>query len=129
MIDRPQTKKPFAPIDIDLAVEELARQKNIPTLKSPEPREQMSAPQPATAKSEERASTSPAAAPALSPDTEVAPLGFAPRYVLDQIHAEARRQRSSMRYVVLCALKAQGFEVRDEDLIPDGRRLRGSRTS
>lgn len=145
MTDRAQTKKPFAPIamdldEIDYAVEELARRKNIPTLTPPEQRSEQAAPV-STSKpgsrtredeqgSEGESGGSSPEASRLPPQTEYSPLGFdAPRYLLDELHAAARRQRSSVKYLVLCALKAQGFEVRDEDLIPDGRRLRGSRLS
>ena len=50
-----------------------------------------------------------------------------PLYLFDELHAAARRQHSSLKYLLLSSLKAQGFGGSDEDLIPDGRRLRRNR--
>jgi hypothetical protein len=140
MSDRAAPKKPFAPIAIDLdeidnAVEELARRKGIPTLVDPEPiRANPSGAEIAHAKTAsvrggEDTGSLLATHPSL-PEIEYATLKFeAPLYLIDELHAAARRQRSSLKYLLLSTLKAQGFEVRDEDLVPDGRRLRGSRAS
>jgi hypothetical protein len=137
MSDRAAPKKPFAPIaidldDIDNAAEELARRKGIPKLVDPEPvrstEQSVEAKTESAGGGENTRSVSPTA-PSAS-EIEYATLKFeAPLYLIDELHAAARRQRSSLKYLLLSTLKAQGFEVRDEDLIPDGRRLRGSRTS
>ena len=130
-------RKAFNPITVDLdeKVDELARRKGIPTLVDPEP---MGAStgwgETADAKTErgregESASSILVTATPLQ-GSEYATLKFeAPLYLIDELHAAARRQRSSLKYLLLSPLKAQGFAVRDEDLIPDGRRLRGSRAS
>lgn len=137
MSDRATSKKPFAPIAIDLdeidsAAEELARRKGIPKLVDPEPTPATAtaaAVEPAKHEDRRGGETSRSAAPS-APEGEYATLKFeAPLYLIDELHAAARRQRSSLKYLLLSTLKAQGFEVRDEDLVRDGRRLRGSRTS
>ena len=137
-------RKAFDPITIDLdeKVDELARRKGIPTLVDPQPMptssawgETANAGQSPSAASGERVREGESgrslleASPSLH-EGEYATVKFeAPLYLIDALHAAARRQRSSVKYLLLTSLKAQGFEVRDEDLIPDGRRLRGSRTS
>ena len=132
-------RKAFNPITVDLdeKVDELARRKGIPTLVDPEPmpadtvREETATATPKieTVREGETGGSLPVAPPSL-PEGEYATLKFeAPLYLIDELHAAARRQRSSLKYLLLSTLKAQGFAVRDEDLIPDGRRLRGSRAS
>jgi hypothetical protein len=135
-------RKAFNPItaDLDEKVDELARRKGIPTLVDPEPMppgiasgetaesgQSTSGADTATAREGENSSSGPVAARSLPPG-EYATIKFeAPLYLIDELHSAARRQRSSLKYLLLSTLKAQGFDVRDEDLIPDGRRLRGSR--
>ena len=135
-------RKAFNPIDLDEKVDELARRKGIPTLVDPEPMpagtrwgdtaEPGQSPPPASAeraREGENSRSLPVASSSLH-ESEYATVKFeAPLYLIDELHAAARRQRSSVKYLLLTSLKAQGFEVRDEDLIPDGRRLRGSRTT
>lgn len=48
-----------------------------------------------------------------------------PTYLSDAIKREALDRRTTARHVVMTALKAQGFEVHDADLVADGRRSRG----
>lgn len=128
-------RKAFNPITVDLdeKVDELARRKGIPTLVDPEPmRASTVGAEAAEAKTERSGEggngrSASLATPPLS-QGEYATLKFeAPLYLIDELHAAARRQRSSLKYLLLSTLKAQGFEVREEDLILDGRRLRGSR--
>ena len=130
-------RKAFNPImvDLDEKVDELARRKGIPTLVDPEPMRANTArtetPEAKTERAREGENTnsiSVTAAPLQ--ESEYATLKFeAPLYLIDELHAAARWQRSSLKYLLLSTLKAQGFAVHDEDLIPDGRRLRGSRAS
>ena len=137
-------RKAFNPITVDLdeKVDELARRKGIPTLVDPPPMPAGTAwgetaevgQSSSVTKTEigregdDRGALSGAAS---SPqEGQYATLKFeAPLYLIDELHAAARRQRSSLKYLLLTTLKAQGFAVRNEDLIPDGRRLRGSRTN
>ncbi len=48
----------------------------------------------------------------------------APIYLSDQLKRRALDQRCSTRFIVLQALREAGFEIKDEDMITDGRRLR-----
>lgn len=45
-----------------------------------------------------------------------------PAYLMDAVRQEAARKKVTVRHVVMAALKAQGFSIRDEDLVGDGRR-------
>ena len=48
-----------------------------------------------------------------------------PDYAWIAIKMRAAQEMSSVRHVIMTALKAQGIEIRDADMIEDGRRLRG----
>jgi hypothetical protein len=47
-----------------------------------------------------------------------------PGYVTAAMRQRSAQERLSHRYYVLMGLRAIGFEVADQDLVPDGRRLR-----
>jgi len=49
-----------------------------------------------------------------------------PDYAWIEIKMRAAKQMTSVRHVIMTALKADGIEIRDADMIEDGRRLRGS---
>jgi hypothetical protein len=49
-----------------------------------------------------------------------------PCYLADELRREALvNRRTTVRHVVMTALKKDGFRVDDADLVPDGRRARG----
>jgi hypothetical protein len=48
-------------------------------------------------------------------------------YVTAAMRQRSATERLSHRYYVLVGLRAVGFEVDEQDLIPDGRRLRSRR--
>jgi hypothetical protein len=50
----------------------------------------------------------------------------APGYLGTALKIHAARERTSVRHVILKALKQAGFEITDSDMVEDGRRLRGS---
>jgi hypothetical protein len=53
-----------------------------------------------------------------------------PRYLADALRRAAVEQRTTARHLVMLALRKNGFEVQDSDLVPDGRRARAKgRTS
>jgi hypothetical protein len=49
-----------------------------------------------------------------------------PAYVMDAIKRAALDRRTTVRHVILTALKAEGFDVSEADLVPDGRRRRAT---
>lgn len=48
-----------------------------------------------------------------------------PDYLLDQLYAQARKERVTLNHMILTALREKGFRVEDVDMVEDGRRLRG----
>lgn len=115
-------RKPFLAItdDLDQAAEALARRKGIPTL---QPAEQQ--------KDEEKTGEPDEAVPEI-PDPEPEKSTSytyvkckCPDYLLDELYASARKERVTVNHILLKSLKSAGFTVREEDLIPDGRRIRG----
>jgi len=49
-----------------------------------------------------------------------------PDYAWIEIKMRAARQMTSVRHVIMTALKVDGIEISEADMIEDGRRLRGS---
>lgn len=47
-----------------------------------------------------------------------------PGYLADAVRRAALDRRSTVRHVVLAALRADGFEIAEVDMIADGRRTR-----
>lgn len=133
------TKEPFHPFDLDDKLERIAHAKGVPTLTT-EPAGAHAAParpyhpeegahqafphHPAhTAPTE----PSPPEPPAPEhPTVERLPARLKiPEYLMMELKLEAVRRRVSLTHLFLAGLKATGFTVRDEDMIEDGRRLRG----
>ena len=50
----------------------------------------------------------------------------APDYLSTELKIDAARKQTSVRHVIMMALKKAGFTIKDIDMIEDGRRLRGS---
>jgi len=110
----PQFRSIAAPLDVDdAALERVNDELGVPKLTRP------------------RREEADAAAPALP--TARAPVRSllekvtieVPSYLADALRRTALEQRSSVRHVVMVALKVAGFEVAAADLVPDGRRVRG----
>ena len=49
-----------------------------------------------------------------------------PDYAWIAIKTRAAQEMVSVRHVIMSALRANGIEIKDADMIEDGRRLRGS---
>ena len=50
----------------------------------------------------------------------------APDYLSTELKIDAAEKNTSVRHVIMLALKKAGFTIKDIDMIEDGRRLRGS---
>jgi len=136
MTDR---RKAFAPItdDIDSRIEAMARAKGVPSLTAPE----AVLPTPPSALAQEPdfgVGGPPVHAPAAPgdksiqaaspPKTKVTPVkSFVPDYAFMEIKLRAVHERVSINHIVLKALHDAGYRIKPEDMIEDGRRLRGSR--
>lgn len=133
-------RKAFAPItdDIDSRIEAMARAKGVPSLTAPEAVPQT--PRSASARAPDYgAGGQPVIAPAAPEDgtvqaastpprTKVTPVkSFVPDYAFMEIKLRAARERVSINHIVLKALHDAGYHIKPEDMIEDGRRLRGNR--
>lgn len=47
-----------------------------------------------------------------------------PDYVAKQLHSRAVEARCTVRHIIMTALQKDGIEIRDADMVSDGRRLR-----
>lgn len=49
-----------------------------------------------------------------------------PDYVWTDLKIRAAHKQTSVRHIVMTALKSEGFTIADVDMVEDGRRVRGS---
>jgi hypothetical protein len=130
-------KPPFQSVEIDLMDERLEAQaveKGIPTLVSPKPEETT----PPAAVIEAPRSAKPAivrtrragASNQSTPRARMKTLNIeVPDYAWIEIKMRAAREMSSVRHVIMTALRGDGITINDADMIEDGRRLRGAEAS
>ena len=130
----------------DQALNEVVGKLGVPTMVKPE-----TPPAPASAVNHENAATAPLSAgkEAVAP-SPASPVSLPPKFGIrtlpvrrpsekitvelpDYLAAALRREglerRTTARTLVIMGLKALGFEVEDQDLVPDGRRARPKRGS
>ena len=114
----PSFRRIAAPLDVDdAALDRINVQLGVPTLTKPV----------ANAKPERRTKS------ATPPPIDAAPIRAAlekltievPSYLADAMKRAALDRRTSVRHVVMLALKDAGFAIAAADLVPDGRRSRG----
>lgn len=114
MTDKPNKFRPIAvPLDVDdAALDRVNSRLGVPTLTKP------AANSVATKQAE--------------PDVCAAPERVAlekltielPSYLADALRRAAVERRTTARHLVMLALRKDGFQVEDSDLVPDGRRVR-----
>ena len=121
-------RKPFMPVsnDVDDRLEQLAREKGVGKLETPMRPEGRGG----------EATVPPRSAPELdsvlrnsvaTPRSKMQKVNFeAPDYLSTELKIDAAENNTSVRHVIMLALKKAGFTIKDIDLIEDGRRLRGS---
>ena len=116
---------------IDARLEAKAAEKGIPTLVNPqyEPAAvptPISAPRTSTIRKVKRAGDAEEA----TPRNRMMPLNIeVPDYVWIALKTRAAQDMASLRHFTLKAFRAQGIEIRDADMVEDGRRLRGSKSA
>jgi hypothetical protein len=115
MTDKPNKFRPIAvPLDVDdAALDRVNSQLGVPTLTKPAANA-AAAPRPI-----EDVPVMPDRAPLEKLTIEL------PRYLADTLRRAALEQRTTARHLVMLALRKDGFEVQEADLVPDGRRARG----
>lgn len=126
-------KPAFQSVEIDLIdkrLEEQAAEKGIPTLVKP------AAVDPAIAAGIAVQTANPVAKPAKRAplpkpvrqrDRMVSLNVEVPAYVWIELKTRAAQEMMSVKHFTLRALREQGIEVREADMVEDGRRMRGSR--
>ncbi len=69
----------------------------------------------------------PTAADLATPRSEMKSLNLElPAYVWTELKIRAAQQQTSLKHVVMSALRKDGVTIQDADMIEDGRRLRGA---
>lgn len=113
---------------IDQRLEAKAVEKGIPTLVVRKPEAEAKASPQAEVQSASNApkKASRAGGVAATPRERMKPLNVeVPDYTWISIKMRAAQEMSSVRHVIMMALKKDGIEIREIDIIEDGRRLRG----
>jgi hypothetical protein len=109
MADKPNKFRPIAvPLDVDdAALDRVNSRLGVPTLTKP------------AAKQAEQEVPAPSERVALEKLTIELP-----SYLADALRRAAVERRTTARHLVMLALRKDGFQVEDSDLVPDGRRVR-----
>jgi len=129
-------KRPtFQSVEIDLMdqrLEEQAAEKGIPVLITPKPDGIVSVEAGEPPERPQPAAQTPSAKPRRSASAQATPRARMktlnleiPDYVWIEIKMRAAREMVSVRHIIMTALKADGIEIREADMVEDGRRLRG----
>jgi hypothetical protein len=116
------TRKPFIPLsaDIDANLEDLARAKGVATMVKTPPKTE-AAPEVLVMKPPEP--VDPESIP--TPRSQMKNLNIElPDYVWKELKIRAAHRGTTIKHVIMTSLKAEGFEIRQADMIEDGRRDR-----
>lgn len=121
-------RKPFISVDADIddaRLEGLAQRKGVGTMIKPANEQGEGARQPRL-----QGVTKPV--PAVDPDTIPTPRTQMqsvkieiPDYLYTELRVRSAHRRTTIKHVIMHSLKLEGFEIRDADMIEDGRRDRG----
>lgn len=121
-------RKPFLPVTSDVddeKIERLAQEKGVASLVRPNPTKQRAgeggSATPAT--TNEPATGQTIATP--RSDMKAVNLEL-PTYAWTELKIRAAQRQTSVRHLVMTALRADGITINDADMVEDGRRLRGS---
>lgn len=129
-------RKPFLSFASDIddsAIEAMARSKGVPALTRPEPApdRQRSSRQDRTAGGSDASfAPSPEVDTGTTPRSRMAYVkACLPDYALLELKTRAARERVSVNHILMKALTDAGIPIRAEDMIEDGRRVRGRKLS
>lgn len=122
---KPQ-RPPFQPLNADMIdekIERLAREKGVGQLVRPIEGEGGEADPPTPAPLHEVEPPATVATPRSRMKTVNLEL---PDYVWTDLKIRAARRQTSVRHIIMCALREDGVSIAEADMVEDGRRLRGS---
>lgn len=129
-----QTRAPFMPVTPDIdddALESLARDKGVGALVKPVANGRGEGAQRAPAPSARAEAPKAPSTAAPEPSSDVTPRSRMksvnieiPDYTWTDLKIRAAKEQVSVRHIIMSALKGQGVEISDADMIEDGRRLR-----
>ena len=129
-------RKPFLSFTSDIddsAIEAMARSKGVPALTRPDlvPERGMSHRHDTTVGDSDRELAAEAAVePGTTPRGRMAYVkACLPDYALLELKTRAARERVSVNHILMKALTLAGIPIKPEDMIEDGRRLRGKSIS
>ena len=132
MTTEPMTKQPFQPFNLDLddQLERIAQAKGVPALTTPPVLPDHEPPLHPAEEGVQQAFAPASQQPAATAGFPVKPPPCearvkVPDYLMMELKMETVRRRVSLNHLFLSGLRATGFTVHDEDMIEDGRRLRG----
>jgi len=118
------TRIPFAPITPDIdddRLERLAAEKGVGALVKPDINNGAGA---------ESRTAATATVVAGTPRSEMKSLNLElPGYVWTDLKIRAAQRQTSLKHVVMSALVKDGITINEEDMIEDGRRLRGNQSA
>ena len=123
-------RKPFMPVSNDVddnRLEQLAREKGVGKFEAPAPVAQRAGEGSGLVHAAELRPEPEATPSGVTPRSAMHKINFeAPDYLSTELKIDAARKQTSVRHVIMMALKDAGFTIKDDDMIEDGRRLRGS---
>lgn len=124
------TKEPFQPFNLDLddQLERIAEAKGVPALVSKAPQQSLQHnPEEGAQQAFAPASQHPQSAvpPEPAPSEKMEARVKIPDYLMTELKIATIHRRVSLTHLVLAGLRATGFTVHDDDMVEDGRRLRG----
>jgi len=132
MTTEPMTKQPFQPFNLDLddQLERIAQAKGVPALTTPPVIPDLEPTQHPAEEGAQKTFSHATQQPPATADLPVKPPPCearikVPDYLMMELKMETVRRRVSLNHLFLAGLRATGFTVHDEDMIEDGRRLRG----
>jgi hypothetical protein len=122
-----QQRAPFQPVSADIddqKLERLAAEKGVGSLVKPVANGAGEAATPTSGPA--RTKKSEASNPDATPRSQMKTVNLeVPSYAWTELKIRAAREQVSVRHIVMEAMRSIGIEIKDADMIEDGRRLRG----
>ena len=122
-------RKPFMPVSNDVdddRLEQLAREKGVGKFETPVRTDSSAGEGAAQMHTPALTSTIVQDAGAATPRSKMKKVNFElPDYVWTELKIRAAHKQTSVRHVLMEALRGEGFTIHEIDMVEDGRRLRG----